>query len=99
MSSQRKFLEESIDSYRESARHDKNQFLASFVIAATGIALAGVGIGSMINGNIAGGAAELGIGSTMAVVFGQLGLKDVRSFTDMTAQIAVRQYQIEQLAE
>lgn len=98
MNTRREFLIESRDSWKESANHDRKQFLASFAIAATGLTLAGVGIGTMIGGDV-GGAIELVVGGGMAVAFGKTGISEVQDFADMTAQTAVRQSQINELAE
>ncbi|HUD03416.1 MAG TPA: hypothetical protein VMR51_01390 [Patescibacteria group bacterium] len=99
MSSQKEFLEESRDSWSESAKHDRKQFLASFTIAATGLALAGVGIGTAFSGDVIGGVIEIGVGGALAFASARQGLGEVQDFAEMTAQTAVRQSQIDELTE
>lgn len=99
MSSQKEALVESRDFWRESARHDRKQFLASFAMAAAGLTLAGVGISTMASGDIAGGALEFVIGGGYAAAFTKTGLDEVQDFADMTALTAVRQSQINELGE
>jgi preprotein translocase subunit Sss1 len=99
MSSQKEFLEESRDFWSESIKYDKKQFLASFAIAATGLTLAGVGVGTVMGGDVMGGLLELGFGGGLAIALGKQGLDEVQDFADMTAQTAIRQNEIDQLAE
>lgn len=63
MNSQKVPLEVSRDFWAESAAHDRKQFLSSFVIAATGIVLVGVGIKTALDSDIAGGFLAIGVGS------------------------------------
>jgi len=99
MSSQRESLEESRDFWEQSAKGDRRQFLASFAIAAAGVALVGVGIGTIIKGDLAGGALGVVVGTGFAVPSVKMGLGEVQDFADMTAQTAVRQNQIDELTE
>ena len=99
MSSQREFLIESRDTWQEQAKYCRSQFLGSFAIAASGLTLAGVGIGTIINGNVVGGAIGLAAGSAIAITSGKEGLGEVQDFADMTARTAIRQHEIDQLAE
>ena len=99
MSSQRESLEESRDFWQESAKHDKKQFLASLVIAATGVTLVSVGIGTIVKGDLAGGALEIAVGAGLAAPSVKMGLDEIQDFADMTAQTAVRQSQIDELTE
>jgi len=99
MKDQRESLEESRDFWAESANYDKKQFLASFVIVATGIGLFGIGIKTALSGDIQGGVLEMGVGGGMAVAFGKIGLGEIQDFADMTAKTSVRQNQLDELAE
>ncbi len=99
MKRQRESLEESIDSWAESARHDRKQFLASFAIAATGVGVFGIGIKTALSGDVPGGVLEMGIGGGLAATFGKIGLGEVQDFADMTAQTAVRQNQLDELTK
>lgn len=99
MKSQRDALEKSRDSWAESARECKKQFLASFVIAAAGIGLVGVGIKTVLEGDVPGGVLEVGAGGGLATTFGKIGLEEIQDFADMTSKTAVRQSQLDQLAK
>ncbi|HLB66429.1 MAG TPA: hypothetical protein VJJ78_02450 [Candidatus Saccharimonadales bacterium] len=99
MKNQRETLEESRDSWTESASHDRKQFLASFAITATGIVLVGIGIKTALSGDVSGGVLEMGVGGGLATTFGKMGLSEVQDFANMTAQTAVRQSQLDELIE
>ena len=98
MSSKKDFLKESRDSWLECARGDRIQFLASLAITAAGFVVVGVGLDTLISGNL-GGTLELAAGSVVAIAFGKISLNGIQNFADMTAITAVRQSQIDELDE
>lgn len=96
MSSERKLLVESRDRWHELANHDKKQFLGSLAIAAPGIALAEVGIGTIVRGDLAG-ALEFVFGAGLAISAVKMGISEIQDFEDTTAKTAIRQNQIDEL--
>ncbi len=95
MNRHRKFLVESRDFWQESANYDKKQILASFAIASTGIAYIGVGIGTIINGNLASGVVEVGVGSAIAIPYFKMSLSGIKDYAESTAITAVRQNELD----
>ncbi|MBI4101195.1 hypothetical protein HY441_01825 [Candidatus Microgenomates bacterium] len=96
MENEKTWLENSRDSWLESAKHDKRQAMASFVIAASGAFMAGEGTMLALDGRpvgilLAGGGALLSAG------FGRMGKQELTGAMRTQAQAGVRQYQIEQL--
>jgi hypothetical protein len=60
--SQREFFQESIDSWRQSANHDKKQALLSFMIAAVGVVPATIGAEALFTGDVVGGLVGIAVG-------------------------------------
>jgi hypothetical protein len=92
-------LKESRNFWAESAQFEKKQFLGSFATASAGLVLIGVGIKTALSGDIVSGIAEVGAGSCIASSFGKMGLNDIKSYVETSSQVAIRQSQIDQLAE
>ncbi len=71
--------------------------MASLAIAASGVTLAGIGIGTMMQGEITAGTLGLTVGSAITAAGGNLAMGEIQAYADLTAKAAERQYQIDQL--
>jgi hypothetical protein len=90
------FLEESRKSWAESAQHDKKQFLGSFALVSASVCVIGIGVKTIIDGDITGGTAAIAVGGGMSFAFGKEMLLEIQDYAEMTAVVAVRQSQLDQ---
>lgn len=92
-------LEESRNSWQESAEHDKKQFLASFAMTATGAFLTGVGTNATIDKDVRGGITGIAIGAIMAISSAKVVMEEIHDFAEMSARANTRQQQINEIAD
>ena len=93
------FLKESIDSWQQSANHDKKQTLLSSIFAAIGIVPATVGTELIFSGDVVGGLVGLVMGGSFIVEGVHEGLRELRDYTDCVSIVAVRQHELSRQVE
>ena len=97
MNTSREFLEEQRDNRLQDAKFEKNQFLASFIMSASGAVAFGVGL-DRIASDTSGSLVAMAFGSMVAVAGAKLGLSELQDYTDLIAQGEVIQNEINQLS-
>jgi len=95
MESTIELLEESRNNWQDEANHERRQIKSSLFLVVGSAALAGIGIGTILGGEISGGILEVAVGVSFSYLFAKVGLDEVQQYAEMTSLANERQHQIE----
>ncbi len=91
----KEFLQDSIDSWQQSANHNKRQIISSFILAGIGIVPAVVGAEALYSGDVVGGLAAVGFGGVITAAGAHEVVEDLKLFADSNSTLAIRQDELE----